>query len=442
MAIEDVADLLARWHEAGGMFGRSRVLTEGVRLVAGLDAEERRVLARELAAEGAPRLAARLEDGGEGTMAADRVWGFAEGLLSLEPAQVEHLATNLRDPGRRDRLARQLLGEVPGEDPGAVPPPWRRTPTIRPPANRPPTDRPPTDGPPAADPPPSPWPSRSPAIDDGTPPGPPRQRPREQELGDQELGDQELGNQELGESGVVEATLVEVDVHEISLGAASTTGDGDGPRSRHEPEADRSEVEPASQPTSDPDPGDQEPGDQVSGEQPEGERTDGEHGPGEHAPEQQPRREHTPRERGGVGRPVRRHESGRPPAEPGDPADAADAAAPTASLVAQLRAAPTAGARLRLLAPDILERLPSEQALAVLDTLPEGWQRRRAAGRLIAADGLPTGDIDALLARFPRATDAMFVAGALVAAGQLDAERFTGLLSDAAVRRLACRGDR
>ena len=108
----------------------------------------------------------------------------------------------------------------------------------------------------------------------------------------------------------------------------------------------------------------------------------------------------------------------------------------------RLREAGTAIERFRLLDPQALAGLDDTVALALLDALPEGWQRRRGAERLVDAGVFPTDRLAQAFARFARATDAVFVASALLAADQVRAERFDGILPTRALHRLAARSER
>jgi hypothetical protein len=120
-----------------------------------------------------------------------------------------------------------------------------------------------------------------------------------------------------------------------------------------------------------------------------------------------------------------------------------DVAGPDArALLAVLREAETATARLRILDEDALARIDGATALMVLDALPDGWQRRRGALRLVALGAFPTQQLAEALGRFARASDATFVAGALLAAGQVRAERFDGILPERVVNRLTARSER
>jgi hypothetical protein len=350
VAIDQVADLLVRWRGSVGVFGRGRVLREGIQLLAGLDVDERRMLARSLAEQGAPDLAKRVEPSTGGAMSADQLWSVADGLLALEDQAADRLAASLRDPDERERLARQVLTQGVASFDGAPPSESdlrRRLAELPPP---------------------------------GTVGGqelgaqePGAQEPSAQEPGGQELGGQELGSADLQAMDLLETGLVDVGLH------------GTGPDARSVTPAGAAEVPVAV--------------------------------PFVVAPEVR----------------LPSLATGR-----GEGASTAEATA----LVQSLREAGTATIRFRALADHDLAGVDDATALEVLDALPDGWQRRRAAERLVDAGAFPTDQLTAALARFARPTDALFVAGALVAAGQVRAERFDGILSERMVRRLVARSER
>jgi hypothetical protein len=75
----------------------------------------------------------------------------------------------------------------------------------------------------------------------------------------------------------------------------------------------------------------------------------------------------------------------------------------------------------------------------LLDAVPDGWQRRRVATRLVEADALQASDIAPVLRRFGRPSDASTVAGTMLAAGAVDLDDLDGLIDARAWRRLATR---
>jgi hypothetical protein len=159
--VEDVAELLAQWREAGGVWSRGRLVADGASRVARLRPDERRLLAVALAQQGAPHLADRLE-----AQAGDRLdpryaQGITEALLSLEGEQVDDLVGALRHPERLRARADAALEHLP-------PPPIPREPPTETPAPR--IEQPEPGSPPA--------PSRS-AAEDADATRPPLEPPPE-----------------------------------------------------------------------------------------------------------------------------------------------------------------------------------------------------------------------------------------------------------------------
>jgi len=343
--IDQVAELLVRWRGTDGVFARARVLREGIQLLGDLDADERRLLARSLAEQGAPDLANRLEQRTDGALSADQLWSVADGLLAMDDQQVDRLATSLSDPDERVRLAREAVA---------------------------------------------------------------------QGLGGQQLGDQQLGDQELGAVALGDAGIVDVGLHGTEAGAPTTaarTHDRDGEGDEVAQQVARTETGPTGR----------------SGSTVASTRAD--QGPAD-----------LPVVDAGPGVPVALPRAVAPvlPDAQGTTTAPDDAVA----WHEQLRAAQTAMARFRLLDPDRLAGLDRATALALLDALPEGWQRRRGAERLVDAGTFPTDRLGEAFARFTRTTDAVFVAGALIAADQVRAERFEGILPARVVHRLVARSER
>jgi hypothetical protein len=392
VAIDQVADLLVRWRGAGGVFGRGRVLREGIQLLAGLDADERRMLARSLAEQGAPDLANRVEQRTGRAMSADQLWSVTDGLLALEDHQVDRLATSLRDPDERERLARQVLTHGVASFDGAPTPepdPRRRLAELPPPGT---------------------VVGQEPSGQEPSAPELGSQELGSQELGGQELGGQELGGQELGSADLQALDLLETGLVDIGL---------------HDTGSDDRSLTPtavAAVGAVDPSVADDDDGRDLVDRDPTRGAVD--------------RRPVVPVAVPLVVAPEVRLPS--PATGRGEGASTAEATA----LVQSLREAETATIRLRVLADHGLAELDGATALEVLDALPDGWQRRRAAERLVDAGTFPTDQLTAALARFARPMDALFVAGALVAAGQVRAERFDGILPERVVRRLIARSER
>jgi hypothetical protein len=97
---------------------------------------------------------------------------------------------------------------------------------------------------------------------------------------------------------------------------------------------------------------------------------------------------------------------------PSDPVRTVD----TGEVVAAIEQATTARARLAAVATAEGENLGGDDLLAVVRAVPDGWQRRRTARRLVSAGALVDIDADALINSFARDSDRIAVAGALVAA--------------------------
>jgi hypothetical protein len=457
MPVEQVASLLDRWRQADGMFARGRVLTEAVRLLRNLTPDERRTLARALAERGSPELAAQFEGSFGGSLEADKVRHIADQLLSMDDDELAAMIDDLRDPDQRRQLATDAVDRAFAMDGG--PAVADGAPTSPPPgADTPPSGPPPPPGAPA--------PTGTDASDldatdtDATATDAAdtdaatseldaaaaaaretveQQRARLQELADadgdleledltlgrQALGDQQLGAVALGGVALGSADLVEADLVDVGLGP----GDAVAPA----PNGPPGDVD-----ATDRDPTDHEPT---------------EHDPTEHDPTDQ-------------GRPdVRDQDDVRDddqltdaptlaPVAVGSPGDAgrelssqlddvtdpADAVCRT--LLDRLGTTDQALPRLKLLDDVRLDDLHATAALRVLDAYPDGWQRRRAAVRLLdagALQGVAAGD---LVHCFARTGDAAFVAGGLVDVGHLDAATLDGLLPDATVSRLRRRQER
>lgn len=83
-----------------------------------------------------------------------------------------------------------------------------------------------------------------------------------------------------------------------------------------------------------------------------------------------------------------------------------------------------------------------DAVLALLRRFPDGWQRRRAALRLLTDGLLDRLDPVDLLRLFAREGDRTRVAAALVGDGAVDVARLAGLLPDGSIRRLSRRAAR
>ena len=426
MPVDDVAELLRRWREAGGAWSRGRVLLDAAQLAGRLTPEERRTVAAALADTGAPDLARQLESRTGQPVDGAHLQAFADGLLELEGARLDQVITALQvadarliDAGPDEAAAGDGQPEEAAThhaEPDALPPP--------PPGHRgavTPQDE---------------------ALDERL-----RDLAALEHLGDEELrgirlgeielGAPELGGQELGQADLGEVGLGEVGLGEVTLGAtagiatAAATGprvdleapDDGTPTDRETPEATPA-AEPEATPAAEP----------TTATEPEATATEPEATPAEPA---------TTAETGG----------GAVASRPGDAAlvpaaDAPDDLTPKttadalATLSGRLTGARTAAARFAALAPDVTRDLDAPAALLALDQVPAGWQRRRAAQRLFAVGALAGVDATALLARFPDARDRRFVAADLLAASELAAEDLADDLPPQVVRRLAIRAER
>jgi hypothetical protein len=404
MPIDQVAELLVRWRETGGAFGRGRVLREGIQLLSGLDADERRLLARSLAEQGAPDLAQRVEHRTGGTMSANQLRSVADGLLALEDHQVEQMATSLADPAERERLARRPVtdGLASSDDgPSSASDHQTRLDELPPPGGV--VDRTGVEPEVSAR---QPARVEQPSTADGRrgdrmlrghEPG--SQDLGSQELGSQDLGSQDLGSQDLGTPDLVEAGLVDVQVHEPPADVgdpapAATTAATAATAAAATADASQAATGVAAAGA----------GAGVrTGSTAAAARTDD-----------------------------RSAERERP----------AVMVADVAALLEALRTAGTATTRLRVLNDHELADMDADTALAVMDAIPDGWQRRRTAQRLAEAGALPVDRLVSVFARFARPADAAFVAGALVAAGHVRAAAFDGILPERVVRRLTVRSER
>jgi hypothetical protein len=435
MPVDDVAELLRRWREAGGAWSRGRVLLDAAQLAGRLTPEERRTVAAALADTGAPDLARQLESRTGQPVDATHLQAFADGLLELEGARLEQVinALELADARLVDAGSDGAAADddQPAEaaahhaEPDALPPP--------PPGHREavtPQDE---------------------ALDErlrdlaalehlgdeelqGI-------RLGEIELGRQELGGQELGGQELGQTDLVEVGLGEARIAEVGLQAtagpaatAATPRLADRGALDQEPTGERDEPEPT--PTAEPGPS--------SGVAP---------GPSSGVEPGTAPAAHPAAASGAAGSPAAGPDDGVASREPGGvtlvpAADAPDELTPRAAADAlatvsgRLTDAGTAAARFAALSPDVIRELDPPAALLALDQVPVGWQRRRAARRLFAAGALSGVDPSALLARFPDARDRRFLAVDLLATSDLVAEDLADDLPPQVVRRLAIRAER
>jgi hypothetical protein len=404
--VDDVADLLRRWRDADGVIARGRLVVEGTRLLSGLTPDERRMVAQAAADEGAPELAALLGARTGTEVDPDQLRTAADGLLSLDRDQVDHLVTSLGDPSERERLAREALDQA-----------WQQPASPPPAPGAPMPDRVPLrPGDLEALPPPER------ALDEvGEVPAPSTQRDLsgvaglhalalgEIPLDDIELGDQALGHPGLGEIELGHPELLDLDVHEVGLadlggaGAATDTSvqQDDAP---HVAPLHRS---PRTAPSVQQD----------------------------DAPHVAPLHPTVKDEGPGAARALPADTDAALPAPP------ADGDRP-AALVRDLRAASSAPRRFACLRAADLDHLDAAEGLALLDALPAGWERRRLAQRLVAAGSLPTDDLATLFDRFPSRRDTVFVAGSLLDTGAASSADLVPVVDPRDLRRLAARRER
>jgi hypothetical protein len=481
--VDEVAALLRRWREAGPVWSRGRVLLDAAQLAGRLTPEERRQVAATLADNGAPDLARQLEARTGYGVDAQHLQAFADGLLELEGPRLDQVIGALETADQRLTAPEHPPTRT---EPDPAPPP------VGEPAA--PEERPP--GPEDTLPPPPP--GRRSAV------GPEDEalderlrdlaalehlgdeelqgiRLGEIELGDLELGGQDLGEVALGETALGETTLGEAPLGGAELGTAPAIATGVAAAAAaagYRPEVDalaaddgdagedrtaNDGVEVASEDGA----GQGDAGKDGDAGHATGEDGDAGHAMGEDhaaddvdaddaAPERHEDADASPADEPALeAHPPR--ESGPSPAAPADGSDdvaiVPAVAAPTelapettaaalARLTERLDDARTASARLTALSPDATGDLDAAAALLLLERFPAGWQRRRAARRLLEVGALAGVDPAELLAGFPDARDRRFVASDLLATSELTAEDLAALLPPPDVRRLAIRAER
>jgi hypothetical protein len=379
-ALDEVAGLVTRWRRAGGSMDRVRVIASGARTLGSMSADDRRVLAQAVAERGAPEIAERLgAPDGRGPTTSE-LTELTRALLSVDRAELDGLAASLGDPDERRRLLLAAAGAVASD--AEPPPPSGEAVALPPPPATPAEDGP--RRPPARTVPEVPPLRESPELST-TPLG-------AAELGTAELGSAELGSAALGEAALGDAALGDAALDEAALDEATlAAGGADAALERTDP-APAPEPRPAPRP----------------------------------APETAPRRASTfaaAREPVPVHRPL---PTPRPPRTTPSTGDVVDA----------LRDATSARERLLAVAP--LEGVPQtgRDLVAVLERLPDGWQRRTAATRLVDGGGLEDVDAGTTLRAFARDSDRFAVAAALLEAGLVAADELAGDLPPRAVERL------
>lgn len=442
MPVDEVTDLLAQWREASGVFSRGRVIAQAVRTLGNLTPDERRTLGRALAQQGAPGLAEEIEDRSGGALGADHLTHVADGLLSMDDDQIDGLLADLRDPDARQRLAHDMLDRAAGGPQGTPP-------------------APPVTGP------------SMPDVDLSSlpPPG---------SAGAQDIGDLqniELDTPNLDTPNLDTPNLDTPDLGTISLGAASV----------HDMELGDADVDASDQPST-----------HAGTDQTAGAETGARGGADDHRttesgaasvaaaagaaavsatradetavgsdgglpvdgdqPSQGTDATDVPTDLvvvDGPADPTARDllsqadpqltmgpdgatgaTTGAPAGHPGT----GDGAISPSELLEHVRTATTATDRLAIFgSATATGRLGPHDALAALDAVPAGWQRRRAAERLAETGALPTDDLPTLFRRFDRSTDAAFVAGTLLATRAVAIDDLDGVLPARTVRRLATR---
>jgi hypothetical protein len=111
-------------------------------------------------------------------------------------------------------------------------------------------------------------------------------------------------------------------------------------------------------------------------------------------------------------------------------------------LVEAVRTAASAAQRRRLLADLEGRSLTSDEVRALLDAVPDGWQRRRAACQLLELGALDQVPATVPLDRLARTSDRRFLAGSLLDAGLLRPTELRGRLPTGTARRLTARAHR
>jgi hypothetical protein len=115
------------------------------------------------------------------------------------------------------------------------------------------------------------------------------------------------------------------------------------------------------------------------------------------------------------------------------------AAADVGPLVEAVRTAASPADRRRLLADLEGRSLTSDEVRALLDAVPDGWQRRRVARQLLELGALDRVPATVPLDRLSRASDRRFLAGSLLDAGLLRPMELRGRLPTGTARRLTAR---
>jgi hypothetical protein len=386
-ALDEVAGLVSRWRRARGSMDRVRVIASGTRTLGSMSPDDRRVLAQAVAERGSPEIAARLGPPDGGGPSSSELTELTRALLSVDRAELDGLAASLGDPEERRRLLLAATGAVAEPDADLPPPPSGSAVPLPPPP----------EGPGAGD----VARSRPRRTEPEVPPL--REAP---ELASTALGSADLGSAELGSADLGTVELGSAELGTVGLGVGAAGPVEPPPRAASRPVATRRRTRPGERATH-PEP----------------------------SPAPQPP---TPRPS---------------PAEPGPVADAGHevgpaphatlaAPVPIGEVLVAIEAATTA--RERLLAVARLEGapLPVEDLHAVIDLLPDGWQRRTATTRLLVAGGVTHLDPVGTLRAFERDSDRIAVAGVLVDVGLAGADALAAVLPRRAADRLRRRAGR
>lgn len=316
--LDSIADLLRRWQRVDGPMERVRVVSDAADALRGLSTLDARTLAQGLWEHGAGPAAQQVADRTGREIAPEELSEVASAVLSLDPAEVDRLASELRDPEERRRLLVQS---------GVAAEEATRHVASAPPSGQQRIDAPPPPGAGTA--------ASSTAGTDADTPPPPDAEPD-----------------------------------------ASSTATARASRTTPAEERHGAEVEPPAQAAR---------GGRTSSEQP---REGSEAG----SPTPAPPSAATAR--------ARRRAAGKPGWQ----------------LAAQLQDAPNGRERLRLLDEDDTV-VHGPASLRILDSVPDGWQRRTVLRRLVAGDrvrDLPAAEV---VASFARRGDRFAAAALLVRTG-------------------------
>lgn len=397
MPVDQVIDLLTRWRTSSGMRDRGRLVRETVQTLRRLTPDERRTVARSLAERGvAPALANRLDDAAGGPRDI-RPNELVRGLVSMDRAQVDELIADLRDADTRNQLAQDAFDRLTDPPPDSPPAdPELIDPGVPTPGDAPAPPPPPPVGPPI----------------DGTPPASRKIR------------------SDAGATAATAGLLHRLGSDVAERGRPAVADPAEAAVHDDEAQDDATNVD-ASPPSPAPAPTDARTPAAVDAILPDDEQDD----------------------EVAVGTTLT---TASPAAGRSTPVAAVPAATPGHGrpvladggehLLARVREATTANGRLSALPRGRRtadgRRFARSTVVQLLDAVPDGWQRRRFAVRLAELDAIPPDAIEAALGAFARASDATFVAGAMVANAAVHPDALAGLIDDRALRRLQIRAGR